>query len=132
MRSTLRVGSPRRFRAVPARTSMTYRLPDRSCLRSLAERILTLTFVPPLTCLKVENSALLAVVRTRRRTSVAPVGTATDTGTPDDATVPAATVAGETTRAAANVVPASGTAAASAVVGAAERAASVWAGGASP
>src|SRR5690349_2853135 len=88
--------------------------------------MLTLTFVPPLTALKVENSALPFVVSTRSRTIEAPAGTATVTGTPDEASAAAATVAGAATRAAANVAPANGTAAAS-VVGA--EAASAWAGG---
>src|SRR4051795_10668071 len=95
----LRVALPRRFLAVPARTSTTKRLPARSCLRSLADLILTLTLVPPLTFLKVANSALLAAVRTRRRTSVAPLGTVTVTGTPAPPTAAAVTVAGAASRA---------------------------------
>ena len=73
MRITLRVGLPRRFLAVPARASTTKRLPTQ-LLRSFAERIFTFTLVPPLTLRKVLTSALLAVVRTRRRRSVAPAG----------------------------------------------------------
>src|SRR3954453_5247201 len=90
----LRVALPRRFLAVPARASMTMRLPARSCLRSLADLILTVTFAPPLTFLKVENSALLAVVRTRRRTRVAPCGTVRVAGTPVVANAAAFTLAG--------------------------------------
>src|SRR5215211_3568668 len=82
MRITLRVAFPRRFLAVPARTSMTYRLPARSWRRSLADLILSFTFVPPLTFWKVENSGLPAVVRTRRRTIDVPAGASTVTGTP--------------------------------------------------
>src|SRR3954469_15547059 len=113
---TLRVALPRRFLAVPARASMTMRLPARSCLRSLADLILTLTFVPPLTVLKVENSALLAVVRTRRRTRVAPCGTVRVTGTPVVPNAAAFTVAGAATRATATATraPSPGTAAATA------------------
>src|SRR3954468_9032459 len=113
---TLRVALPRRFLAVPARASMTMRLPARSCLRSLADLILIVTFAPPLTFLKVENSAVLAVVRTRRRTRVAPCGTVTVTGTPVVPNVAAFTVAGAATRAAATATraPRPGTAAATA------------------
>src|SRR3954464_721895 len=105
---TLRVALPRRFLAVPARASMTMRLAARSCLRSLADLILTVTFAPPLTFLKVENSAVLAVVRTRRRTRVAPCGTVTVTGTPVVPNVAAFTVAGAGTRAAATPVAGGG------------------------
>src|SRR4051794_26657978 len=97
----LRVALPRRLRAVPARTPMTERLPPGSCLPRFAERTLILTFVPPLTFLKVENSALFAVVRTRRRTTEAPLGTATVTGTPVVATDAAVMADGAATRAAA-------------------------------
>src|SRR3954453_15632252 len=113
---TLRVALPRRFLAVPARASMTMRLPARSCLRSLADLILTLTFVPPSTVLKVENSALLAVVRTRRRTRVAPCGTVRVTGTPVVPNAAAFTGAGAAGRPAATATraPRPGTAAATA------------------
>src|SRR4051812_26603782 len=102
---------------------MTMRLPARSCLGSLADLILTLTFVPPLTALKVENSALLAVVRTRRRTSVAPCGPVGVTGTRVAPTAAASPGAGTATRAAATATraPRPGTAAAT-TAGAAARA----------
>src|SRR3954453_10089248 len=95
---------------------MTMRLAARSCLRSLADLILTVTFAPPLTFLKVENSAVLAVVRTRRRTRVAPCGAVWLTGTPVVPNVGASTVAGAATRAAATATgaPSPGTAAATA------------------
>ena len=67
------------------------------CLRSLAERMVTLMLVPPLTALKVENSALSAVVRSRRRTMLAPADTATVTGPMAAAvTVAGANTAGRT------------------------------------
>src|SRR3954467_14322573 len=95
---------------------MTTRLPARSCLRSLADLILTVTFVPPLTFLKVENSALLAVVRTRRRRTFAPLGTVTVMGTPAAPHAAPVTVAGGANRAGPTVaaagVPTSGIAAA--------------------
>src|SRR5919202_5832185 len=118
MRITVRVALPRRFFAVPARTSRTKRFAPRSLRAAFAERIVTLTFLPPLTFLKVVASALLAVVRTRARRSVAPFGTVTLTGTPVVASAAAVTVAGAATRAArrgaaaaaAAGAPASGTA----------------------
>src|SRR4051794_38045092 len=103
---------------------MTMRLPARSCLRSLADLILIVTFAPPLTFLKVENSAVLAVVRTRRRTRGAPCGTVPVPGPPVVPNAAAFTVAGAATRAAATArrAPRPGTAAAAAA-GAATRAA---------
>src|SRR3954463_15589531 len=127
----LRVALPRRLRALPARAPMTSRLPARSCLRSFAERTLILTLVPPLTFLKVENSALLAVVRTRRRTSDAPLGTATVTGTPVVPTAAAVNALGAATRAAATRCAASGAPASgpAAAIGAPAEAAEAFAGG---
>src|SRR3954470_24118522 len=91
--------------------------------------MLTLTLVPPLTFLKVENSAVFAVVRTRRRTRLAPVGTDSVTGTPVVPTDAAVTAVGAVTRATRSVVaPASGTAA-SAVGAPARAAAAVTTGG---
>src|SRR5919199_3997990 len=115
MRITVRVALPRRFFAVPARTSTTKRFAPRSLRAAFAERIVTLTFLPALTFLKVVASALLAVVRTRARRSVAPAGTVTLTVTPVVASAAAVTVAGAVTRAARRgagaAAPASGTAA---------------------
>src|SRR4051794_11802427 len=113
---TLRVALPRRFLAVPARASMTMRLPARRCLRSLADLIFTLTFDQPLTSLKAEKGALWEVVRTGRRPRVAPCGTVRVPGTPVVPNAAAFTVAGAVTRAAATATraPRPGTAAATA------------------
>src|ERR671933_2185095 len=135
MRITVRVALPGRFFAVPARTSTTKRFTPRSLRAAFAERIVTLTFLPALTFLKVVASALLAVVRTRARRSVAPAGTVTLTVTPVVASAAAVTVAGAATRAARRgaragaAAPASGTAAPMAR-GAAAAAAATGAGGA--
>src|SRR5918912_1883113 len=135
MRITVRVALPRRFFAVPARTSPTKRFAPRILRAAFAERIVTLTFLPALTFLKVVASALLAVVRTRARRSVAPAGTVTLTGTPVVASAAGVTLAGAATRAARRGAaagagaPASGTAAPRAR-GAAAAAAATGAGGA--
>src|SRR3954454_8950330 len=98
-RITLRVALPRRFLAVPAGTSTTKRLPARSLRATFAVCTVTLTFLPPLTFWKVVRRARLAVVRTRTRRSVAPVGTVTLTGTPVVASAAAVTVVGAARRA---------------------------------
>src|SRR3954453_7299758 len=97
MRTTLRVALPRRFLAVPARTSITKRFAPRSLRAAFAERTLTLTFLPSLTFLEVVARALLAVVRPPTRRSVAPAGTVTLTDTPVVASAAVVAIAGAAT-----------------------------------
>src|SRR4051794_19268558 len=113
MRITLRVAAPRRFLAVPARTSTTKRFAPRSLRAAFAERTVTLAFLPPLTFLNVVARTLFPAVSPPTRRSVAPFASVHVTGTPVVAIEAAVPAVGAATLAATSfgaAAPASGTA----------------------